>query len=180
MKNKPKLYLSAISALFAAICTVFVYFVHIPNPIGGYVHFADMFVFLAASILPLPYAALSGAVGFALADLVSGYPQYMLPSAIIRVLIVLAFTNKKEKILCKRNYIALPIAVAITVGGYAVTKYILYRLMQHAVVEVAFGAALSSIPGNLVQSIVSSVLYVLLSLALDKFNFKEQILPKQR
>lgn len=179
MKNKPKLYLSAISALFAALCTVFVYFVHIPNAIGGYIHAGDMFVYLAASMLPTPYAAMSTAVGFALADLVSGYPQYMLPSAIIRILIVLFFTNKQEKILCKKNYIGLPIAAVITIGGYAITKYILYRVMNHAAVEVAFGAALTSMPENLIQCALSSLLYVLLSLALDKFDFKKQILSKQ-
>lgn len=178
MKNKSKLYLPAISALFAALCTVFVYFIHIPNGLGGYTHAGDMFVYLAASMLPTPYAAMAGGVGFALADLISGYPHYMLPSAIIRIFIVLLFSYKQEKILCKRNYIALPLAAIITIGGYAITKYFIYILMKSETSQAAIAAAVASIPGNIMQCIISSAIFIMLSLTLDKLNFKKQVLSK--
>lgn len=178
MKSRSKLYMSAISALFAALCTVFVYFIHIPNGIGGYTHAGDTFVYLAASMLPTPYAAMASGVGFALADLISGYPHYMIPSALIRVLIVLLFKYKQEKILCKRNYIALPIAAVITVGGYAITKYFIYILMKSEGSQAALAAAIASIPGNVMQCIISSALFIMLSLALDKLGFKKQVISK--
>lgn len=178
MKSRSKLYLSAVSALFAALCTVFVYFIHIPNGIGGYTHAGDMFVYLAASILPTPYAAMASGVGFALADLISGYPHYMIPSALIRVLIALLFKCKQEKILCKRNCVALPIAAVITVGGYAITKCFIYLLMKSESSQAALAAAIASIPGNIIQCVLSSVLFITLSVALDKFDFKKQVLSK--
>lgn len=176
--TRSTLYLSAISAIFAALSTVFVYFIHIPNGIGGYTHAGDMFVYLAACILPTPYAAASGAIGFALADLISGYPHYMIPSALIRVLVVLMFSSKREKILSKRNYVALPLSAIITVVGYAITKYVVYLLMKSEAHQAAMAAAIASIPGNIIQCIISSVLFVLLSLTLDKFGFKKQVLSK--
>lgn len=177
-KAKSTLYMSAVSALFAALCTVFVYFIHIPNGIGGYTHAGDMFVYLAACMLPTPYAAMSSAVGFALADLLSGYPHYMIPSALIRVLVVLMFSSKQEKILSKRNYVALPLSAVITVVGYAVTKYFVYLLMKSEGSQAAIAAAIASIPGNIMQCIISSALFIFLSLALDKFGFKKQVMSK--
>lgn len=175
-KTKSTLYLSVVSALLAALSTVFVYFIHIPNGIGGYTHAGDMFVYLAACLLPTPYAAMSGAVGFAIADLLSGYPHYMIPSALIRVLVVLMFSSKQDKILSKRNYIALPLSAVITVVGYAITKYFVYILMKSEGSQAAFAAAIASIPGNIMQCVISSVLFVALSLALDRFGFKKQVL----
>lgn len=175
MKNdsRQNLRLSVISALFAALSAVFVYFFHIPNVIGGYIHIGDAIIYLCASVLPVSYAATAGAVGFAIADLLSGYPYYMLPSAIIRVIVVLLFTSKREKIVCKRNIIALPFAVIITTGLYALTKYVLYYFIQN-MPEIAGVKALASIPGNIIQCTVSSVLYIAVSIAMDKLDFKKK------
>lgn len=173
MKEK-KLVLLVLSALFAALSAVFVGFIHIPNGIGGYTHIGDAIVYLAASFLPLPYAAASSAVGFALADLIAGYPHYMLPSAIIRVLVVLAFSSKGKKLLNKRNFIALPISLVITVGGYAVTKLILKFFIESNTWEASVASMIASIPGNIMQVIFSSVAFILVALALDKISFKEK------
>lgn len=173
MKEK-KLLMVVLSALFAALSAVLVGFIHIPNGIGGYTHIGDSIVYLCASFLPLPYAAVSSAIGFALADLIAGYPYYMLPSAIIRVLVVLMFSSKAKKLITKRNIIALPLSLIITVGGYAVTKYILKYFIESYTSEAAFAAMISSIPGNIIQVVLSSVVYVAVALALDKINFKNK------
>ena len=173
-KSKSKLHLLSLTSVFAALSAVFVYFIHIPNALGGYTHIGDAIVYLAAAILPSPYAAVSGAIGFGLADLLSGYPVYILPSALIRVLVVLCFTAKKDKLLCKRNYIALPLSFLITVGGYFITKYIIYQFINK-MPEVAITNAFASIPGNILQCVASSAVFIIVSLTLDKMNFKEKI-----
>lgn len=173
MKDK-KLVLVVVSALFAALSAVLVGFVHIPNGIGGYTHVGDAIVYLAASFLPLPYAAASSAIGFALADLIAGYPHYMLPSAIIRVLIVLMFSSKAKKLLTKRNIIALFLSLIITVGVYAVTKLILKYFIESNTWEASVASMVASIPGNIMQVVLSSVVFILVSLALDKINFKDK------
>lgn len=172
--KKEKMINVVTAAMFAALSAVFVWLVHIPNGIGGYTHIGDAIVYISASLLPLPYAAVSSAIGFGLADLLSGYPTYIIPSALIRVLIVLAFSSKSKKLLTKRNIIALPISLIITVGGYAVTKFILKYFLESYTFEAAIGAMAASIPGNIIQVVLSSIVFIVVSLALDKLNFKEK------
>ena len=71
-----KLLLLVLSALFAAMITVMTAFLfHIPIGVnGGYLHFGDALIYLAASMLPTPYACIAAAVGAGLADIVSGAP----------------------------------------------------------------------------------------------------------
>ena len=65
--NKQLIYV-VMAALFAAIITVVTaYVLRIPTG-NGYIHLGDSFIFLAASLLPLPYAIAAAAVGAGLAD----------------------------------------------------------------------------------------------------------------
>ena len=60
--NKQLIYV-VMAALFAAIITVVTaYVLRIPTG-NGYIHLGDSFIFLAASLLPLPYAIAAAAVG---------------------------------------------------------------------------------------------------------------------
>lgn len=58
MSNQKKLRLLTVTAMFAAAITVTTaYLLHIPIPTGGYVHLGDALIYLAACLLPVPYAA---------------------------------------------------------------------------------------------------------------------------
>ena len=175
MKNQNKKLINlAFSALFAAMITIFILVLHIPNGIGGYIHIADAIIYLAASLLPLPYAMPAAAVGGALADMLSGYPQYIIPTFIIKALLAPAFTSKNEKIVCKRNIMATVPGLIISVGGYAVTKYVLYAFIQNQP-DVALAKAIASLGGNFIQSIGSAVLFVAVGAALDKAKIKDKL-----
>ena len=51
---------------------------------GGYVHFGDCIIYVAAMILgPIP-GAIVGAIGHSLADFISGYPIFCIPTFIIK------------------------------------------------------------------------------------------------
>ena len=51
---------------------------------GGYVHFGDCIIYVAAMILgPIP-GAIVGAIGHSLADFISGYPIFCIPTLIIK------------------------------------------------------------------------------------------------
>lgn len=104
-----KLLLLVLSALFAAMITVMTAFLfHIPIGVnGGYLHFGDALIYLAASMLPTPYACIAAAVGAGLADIVSGAPIWAPFTLVIKACIALLFTAKKEKLLNKRNALAL-------------------------------------------------------------------------
>lgn len=76
------------SAMFAALIYVSTCFVQIPNPAsGGYVHPGDALCLLAAWLLPLPWGIAASAIGTMLADLLSGYAAYALPSFIIKAIV---------------------------------------------------------------------------------------------
>ena len=61
---------TVLAAMFAAMVYVMTAFVHIPTN-QGYVHIGDGIIFLAAAILPAPYAMAAGAVGAGLSDYLS-------------------------------------------------------------------------------------------------------------
>ena len=155
----------SLSALFAAIITVFTaYICHFPLlPNGGYVHLGDTFIYIAASLLPAPYAIGAAVVGAGLADLLTA-PVWALASVIIKALICLTFTNKK--IICKRNIIACVVGVFVTVIGYAVAEYIIFGSLAGIVY---------SLIGNLVQSTTSAVLFIILGFYLEKSKIKHII-----
>ena len=90
----------AIAALLAAIICIATTSFHIPVGVnGGYVHVGDAFIYMAASILPLPYAMMAAAIGAGLADLPSGVAVWVIPTIIIKPILVLFFASKNEKIL---------------------------------------------------------------------------------
>lgn len=83
------------TALFAAMVTLMTaYIFHIPyGTNGGYVHFGDALIYLAAVLLPRPYAVCAAVIGGGLADLLTA-PMWAPATMIIKALITLPFTNR--------------------------------------------------------------------------------------
>lgn len=142
------------------------YVLHIPLPTGGYVHLGDMMIYIAASLLPLPYAMGAAAIGGALADIVTGYSMWALPTFIIKAIIVLPFTRKSTKFLCTRNIIAIFVAGVISPVAYGIAAGIIYGTAT---------AFLPQVLGTGVQSIGNGIAFVAIALALDKANGKERL-----
>ena len=161
-----KIKLLCIASLFTAVVFVFTAYLHIPSN-TGYTHVGDGFIYLAACLLPLPYAMGVGAVGAALADCLTGFAIWAPGSIIIKVVAVLFFSRKSHKIVSLKNILALLPAIAICVGGY---------YLYGALLAGNFVAPLSEIPGNVTQSVLSSVVFILLGFALDKLKLKDNIL----
>lgn len=166
MKNTTKNLVLA--ALFAALTFVLTaYFFHVPVGVnGGYIHFGDSMIYLAASILPLPYAMAAGAIGAGLSDLMSGGVMWVVPTVIIKALMAAMFSAKQEKVLGKRNALAMIPAALICLVGY---------YLAESIIMGNFLVGLPSAPLTLIQSAGSSALYVLLALAFDKANLKQKI-----
>ena len=84
-----------LTAFFAAITFVFTAYLHIPTG-SGYTHAGDGIIYLAASILPMPYAVAAGVIGGSLADGLSGYAVWIPATAVIKGLTALFFSNKGD------------------------------------------------------------------------------------
>ena len=147
------------ASLFAAIIFVATSYLKVPLPVMGYVHLGDGIIFLAATLLPMPYAIIAAAIGASFADLMAGYSQYILATFILKALTAACFSSRKGKSLSFRNLTAIIPAIIINVGGYYLYEALLYK---------SFVAPLVSIPFNAVQSVCGAIIFVLLGAIIDK------------
>ena len=155
-----------LTALFAAaVAATTAYILHIPLPTGGYVHVGDALIYLAATLLPLPWAMAAGAVGGAVADLLTA-PMWALPTFVIKMLICLPITSRKSSILGPRN------SVAVVISG-------LLSPTLYGFVNVFFAqnwaAYAPQFIGTLVQGVGSGVVFVVLALACDRAGLKGRL-----
>ncbi len=164
--NQQKIKRMALSGIFAALVFVFTAYLHIPSH-TGYTHVGDGFIYVAACLLPLPYAVFVGAVGALLADLLTGFAIWAPGSVIIKAAAVFFFSCKGKKILTLRNGLALLPASLLCIGGY---------YLYEALITGNFLAPLAGIPGYITQSVLSSLLFLILGFALDKLDIRRHIL----
>ena len=146
MSQRENLRLLTTTALFAAAITIMTaYMLHIPLPTGGYIHLGDALIYLAACLLPVPYAAAAAAVGAGLA---------------------LFFTSKSERILCPRNWAAVVVAGLFSPAAYALANCVMAGTMT---------AFLPQFLGTLAQGIGSGALFLVIAPALDGVKLKEHV-----
>ena len=154
-----------LAGVFAALVFVFTAYLHIPS-VNGYVHIGDGFIYFASCLLPLPYALFVGAGGAVLADCLTGYAVWAPGSAVIKALLAVCFSRSGKKILTGRNVLALPIAAVVCVGGY---------YLYGSLIAGNFTAPIPDIPGNIMQSVCSSVLFAVLAAVSDKLRLKKNL-----
>ncbi|MCC8123550.1 MAG: TIGR04002 family protein [Oscillospiraceae bacterium] len=155
-----------VTALFAAAITVMTaYVLHIPIPGGGYIHLGDMLIYLAACMLPRPYAIAAGIIGGGLADLLT-FPVYVVPTIIMKTIVVLPFSTRGERFLTRRNGSAIFLAGILSPVGYGVAGCILYG---------SVAAFLPQFIGTLIQSVVNGIAFAVLSGALDRAKLKPRL-----
>ena len=94
------------TGLFAAMIYVLTAWLHIPTG-AGYTHAGDGLIYLAASMLPTPYAMAAGAIGAGLADGLSGFVVWLPGTIVIKAITALCFSRKTEKIICVRNLLGI-------------------------------------------------------------------------
>lgn len=148
------------AAMFASMILVATSFARIPIGINsGYIHLGDSLIFLAATMLPLPYAMCAAAVGGSLADILAGAAVWAPATFIIKALNVIPFYfigAKSEKLTGKHMVIA-PTSGLITIFGYFLAESLMYS-PQSAVV---------SMPFNIVQAVGSVVVFFVISYAIN-------------
>ncbi|GAA0804029.1 ECF transporter S component [Faecalicatena orotica] len=154
------------TGLFAAMITVMTaYICHIPyGANGGYIHFGDALIYMAAVFLPRPYALTAAAIGGGMADILTA-PMWAPATIIIKMLITLPFTSKEGRILAQRNIAAPFLAAVISASGYYLAEGILFG---------SFIAPLASFAGSAVQSGGSAVIFLVLAAAMDKAHVKNK------
>lgn len=175
--NGEKIRLLTCAALFAALIAVVTSFIRIPAAHNGYTHAGDSMIYLAACILPPPYAIASSAIGGFMADILAGAPQWALATAIIKMFNALPFIvcrhvlkkkGKDDRIL-RPSTIAMLIPTSIvTVVGYFLAEGLMFGF------EVSL---ISAFIGGWLQPLAGAVVYLCVGASLDAIKFKSKIYP---
>lgn len=164
------------TAMFAALVTVATAFIKVPTALG-YCHAGDSMVYLAACLLTGPYGIIASAIGGALADLISGYPQWIVPTFLIKALNALPFVilryflkkkDKDNRIINAGSILMLIPTTAVTVFGYFVGNWLLYD----------WGGAVAELATWYVQPGAGAIIFIAVGLGLDALKFKSNVLPR--
>lgn len=155
------------TGVFAAMITIMTaYICHIPyGANGGYIHLGDALIYLAAVILPKPYAIAAAVIGGGMADILTA-PMWFPATVVIKGVLVLAFTSKSAKLLNWRNLAAPVLAGMVSVAGYYLAEGILFG---------SFATALVSVVGNVIQAAGSMCVYLILSEIMEKAHVKRYV-----
>lgn len=160
-------YLTMTGLMAAMITIMTAYICHIPMGMnGGYIHFGDALIYLAAVLLPRPYALVAAAIGGGMADILTA-PLWAPATIIIKMLIVLPFSNKTKKIVTPRNVFATVLAYFISAFSYFLAQYILFG---------TWAVLLVSMSESLIQSTGSAICFIIFGHALDKANMKKRFM----
>lgn len=154
-----------ITGVFTALVFVVTAYLHIPTN-NGYIHVGDALIYLAACLLPWPYAMVVGAGGAFLADCLTGFAIWAPGSVIVKAITVLLFSNKEDKIINLRNSLAILPATIVCAGGYYLYESLIYG---------NFVAPLAGIPASITQSVASAIIYIAFGFAVDKMKLKSKI-----
>lgn len=164
--KQQKLKYMCLTGVFTAVIFIFTAYLHIPSH-TGYTHVGDAFVYLAACLLPLPYAAFAGAAGAFLADALTGFALWAPASIIIKAAATIFFTAKANRVMTMRNALALLPASVLCIGGY---------YGYEALITGNTIAPLAGLWGYLTQCVLSSVLFLILATVSDKLNLRSRFM----
>ena len=169
MNNTIKIRRLILTGLFAAIiCLTTAYILHIPTGVnGGYVHIGDALIYIAAALLPKPYAMIAAIIGAGMADFITGSVIWVIPTMIIKPILVLFISSKSDKIINIKNIVGTLIAGIIGMILYMVADGIIFGNFLAAFVFTTIG---------LIQPIGSFIVFILLGIAFDKLEIKKKFL----
>lgn len=156
------------AALFAALICTTTLFLQIKIGTGGaYIHPGDSFIYIASAVLPQPFAALAALVGGSLADIMCGSAVWAPFTAVIKACNTLPFLSarRQQRIISVKTVLLSVLSGVITCVGYFLTECILYSA-QSAAAGIVF---------NVIQASASSVIFIAIGFALDRFNFMQKV-----
>ena len=152
-----------ITGVMTALTLVFTAFVNIRLPIaanGGLVHLGNVPLFIASILFGKKAGAVSGGIGMALFDILSGWALWA-PFTLVTVSAMGyaagSIARKKDKF---RYYIlAVVSALVIKIAGYYIAEAVIY---QNIFVPIA------SIPGNIIQVAAAGIIVLAIIVPLKK------------
>lgn len=179
MKSNAKTIKIVMTALMAALCCISTMIIQVPSPTGGYIHLGDGLVLLSGIILGPIYGGLAAGIGSMLADILSGYPHYAIATLIIKALAAVVGSGIYTLLSSKKPAKSISVILAGIGGGIIVT--VGYFIFDSILLGSGFAAAITGVPGNIVQNIFGIIVSsLLLPFIVKSPHLKEMILKEVR
>lgn len=170
LKNTKSLVAAALMCAFTCVATMMI---QIPTPTLGYVHPGDCLVLLCGVILGPVAGTLAAGIGSALADLLTGYVLYVIPTLIIKGFTAWIAAVCFRRLTAKsgrRQAVAFAAAGTLAeinmVFGYFINKIIQTMFTAGSVSQEMLAAGVTSavtgIPTNIMQGVTAIALGTLL------------------
>ena len=155
---------TVLKGLMIALVCIATMVIQIPMPgTNGYVNIGDSVIFISSILFGPITGMIAGGVGSALADILSGYAHWAIFTLVIKGLEgYLVGVLIRKHITITKSIFSTGIGTIVMVIGYFIAGIILKG-------SVIISAA--SIPGNLIQGIVSMVIAIPLSYSLSKVKY---------
>lgn len=153
-----------LTAVFMALTMITTMYIQIPIPLG-YANLGNSVIMVASFFFGPATGLIAGGVGSALADFLTGYPMWCLPTFIIKSVMGLVFYyiarggKKNPKVLSIRTALACLVVIVWATAGYTISGCILYGGLE---------AGLASTPGLAMEGVLHIVLFYLLAFPLEK------------
>jgi len=146
-KNKNHLRKIILTGLMTALVFLSTSIIKIPS-VNGYIHLGDGFIFISTLILGPFYGAFASGVGSMMADILSPYAQWAIPTLVIKSSMALVMglvirRGKKTDVL-----VSSATTVSVWVVFFIVIKKALAKALIHSVDSLA--SALEDTPENVV------------------------------
>ena len=122
--------------------------IQIPIPLG-YAHLGDSVILITAYLFGPVVGALAGGIGSAMADILTGYPVWAVPTLLIKTIMPL-------------------IACYIFQNKVSRKPVISVRVLVGAVVTLLWALGLASAPGLLLKSVVNLIVFIVVGTGLSK------------
>lgn len=170
MRQNTAKYVSTNALAIALVC-ISTMVIQIPIPLG-YMHLGNTCILLAAVLFGPTTGFLAGGIGSAMADLLTGYTQWVLPTLIIKsfmgfVIGFIAYKNgKTPKTLSIQTFLASAAGIIIMVAGYTIAG---------AIMNGSIYTGLAQMPGLTFEGILGMGIFFVLSTALEKANIYKLI-----
>lgn len=170
LKDTKTMIIAALLTAFTCIATMVI---QIPTPTLGYIHPGDSLVLLSGVILGPVVGGLTAGLGSMLADLLSGYVIYALPTFLIKAVSAmiagLVFQKLKQKGM-RSGFTAVLLAGILAeinvVGGYFINSLVQTMFLAGSVQAETFSAGLANALTTLIPNSVQGCTGILIGLGL--------------
>ncbi len=163
MKENTAKYVT-INALSIALVCISTMAIQIPIPLG-YMHLGNTCILLTAALFGPATGLLAGGIGSAMADLLTGYTQWVLPTLLIKSLMGLVVgylawgREKKLRMNAPRTLLSSVAGVAVMVFGYTIAG---------AVMNGSVYTGLLQVPGLTLEGVIGMAIFYALGFILEK------------